>query len=291
MDKKGRRCFYVHMPNSIHYTISQRVSEIFDLYTELHEIRISLFSPEGKLLYPDAVGRPNCRYCTSLRETLKLDSRCQALDRKMMQVSLERRGLVTYTCHAGMREAAAPIFVEDQLAGYVMLGQFRSEAAPEHSPYSDQWMTEQGSDRLETEYKQTAVFPEGKIETLLSMFRYLLEFIIESQLIRHKDYDLIGPVIERIQQIPEQGLTLEEAAQMVGRSPSTVTRLFKKMTGQGFKQYQVRHRMERAAMMLKDSPTTPVGDIARTLGFDDALYFSRAFSRCYGCSPSEFRMR
>ena len=279
------------MHGLINFTINERVSEIFDLYTELHDIRISLFNPEGELVYPDKVGRPNCRHCSLLRDVLKMDSRCRDLDRKMMETSLNRRGMVSYTCHAGMREAAAPVFVNGELAGYVMLGQFRSEAAPRISPYAAAWELEQGNGHLQTEYEKTAIFPEHKIETLLSMFSHLLEFIIESQLIQHKDYDLLEPVIEQIHRYPAKEFTLADAAQMIGRSPSTVTRLFKKVTGYSFKQYQTAYRMAQATALLKSMPNRPVSEIAQTLGFEDPLYFSRAFRRRHGCSPTDFRIR
>ena len=290
MDKSCIHCFYIHMPNRMHFTISQKVSDVFDLYTQLHDIRISLFSPDGELVYPDAVGRPNCRHCALLREQLALDSRCRALDRKMMQASLDHGDMVAYTCHAGMREATAPIFIGGELAGYVMLGQFRSEAAPAVSPYAARWQEEQGSTALQHEYERTAVFPEDKIETLLSMFRHLLEFIIESHLIRHRDYDLLNPVIERIHRHPETELSLQEAGRLMGRSPSTVTRLFRRVTGSSFKQYQTTFKMKQAATLLIQTPSRPVAEIARQLGYDDPLYFSRAFRRHYGCAPTQYRV-
>lgn len=290
MDKSGDIRFICQMLESMHHTISQKVSEIFDLYTELHDIRVTIFSPDGSLIYPDAVNRPNCDHCRLLREDLGFDAKCRELDHKMMKVSLENRDMTTYTCHAGMREVTAPIMVNDELAGYVMLGQFRSESAPAISPYSSDWKKEKGSDALQQAYEQTAIFPEAKIETLLSMFRHLLEFIIGSQMIQHKDYDLIAPIIEMIQQHPEEELQLEEASKKIGRSPSTVSRVFKKVTGRSFKQYQVNHRLERAAGLLKSRPNSPVTEIAATVGYPDALYFSRVFRKQFGCSPSEYRL-
>ena len=291
MDKTSTNCFYVHMLSSMHYTISSKVSEIFDLYTQLHDIRISLFSPDGELVYPDRIGRPNCRHCIMLRQTLGLDARCRELDRKMMQASLERRGMVTYTCHAGMREATEPIFVGEELVGYVMLGQFRSEAAPEQSPYEALWEKQQGNAELQHEYEKTAVFPEDKIETLLSMFRHLMEFIMESRLILHKDYDLLESVIEQIHAHPESNFVLGDAARMVGRSPSTVTRMFKRVTGRSFKQYQMDRRMVQSAVMIRNMPNRPMGEIAAAMGYDDPLYFSRVFKRYHGCSPTAYRER
>ncbi|MDZ8120045.1 PocR ligand-binding domain-containing protein [Pontiella sp. NLcol2] len=277
------------MLESMHHVISQKVSEIFDLYTELHDIRITLFSPDGSLIYPDAVNRPNCDHCRLLREDLGLEMKCRELDHRMMHVAFERQDMITYTCHAGMREVTAPIFVNRELAGYVMLGQFRSESAPEESPYSRDWKKAKGDDALQQAYEQTAVFPEGKIETLIELFHHLLDFIIGDQMIQHKDYDLIAPVIERIREHPEQELQLDEAARTVGRSASTVSRVFKKVTGLSFKQYQVSYRLERAAGLLKSKPNSPVAEIALAVGYDDALYFSRVFRKHFGFSPSEYR--
>jgi AraC-like DNA-binding protein len=275
----------------MHHTISQKVAEIFDLYTELHDIRISLFGPEGRLIYPDAEGRPNCRHCTMLRETLAMDHACRELDRKMMQAAFERKDMITYTCHAGMREATAPLIVNDDLVGFVMLGQFRSEAAPSESPYADRWKSMQGDGELQRAFSQTPVFPEEKIETLLSRFRHLLELMIGGQLIHHKDYDLIEPVIERMRSNPGEQLLLEDASRMIGRSPSTVSRLFKKTTGRSFKQYQVWFRMDVASNLLVSMPTRPVAEIAEAVGFVDPLYFSRLFHKSVGVSPSEYRRK
>lgn len=277
------------MLESMHHLISRRVSEIFDLYTELHSIRISLFGPHGRLLYPDEKGRPNSHHCRLLRETMGMEGLCHNLDRKMMRIASDQRDMISYTCHAGMREAVVPLFVDDQLAGYVMIGQFRSKEAPAESPYAVRWREEQGDDALQQAFSESPVFPEEKIKKLLAMFRQLVELIIRSQLIHHKDYDLIEPVIEQMQQHPGEPLSLEMAARMSGRSPSTVTRLFKKITGKSFKQYQITFRLQRAAEMLTNSPSRPVAEIAAAVGFGDPFYFSRLFHKTIGKSPSEYR--
>ncbi len=220
-----------------------------------------------------------------------MDSLCRELDRKMMQVAFERKEMISYTCHAGMREATVPLMLNHELVGYVMLGQFRSEAAPEISPYSNHWKKEQGNMDLQIEFEQTPIFPEKKIITLLSMFRHMMELIIEGQLIRYKDYDLINPVIEYIHTHLEEKLDLDAASHMIGRSPSTVSRLFKKATGRSFKQYQVWFRLEQASKLLTSMPSCPVTEIAQAVGFDDPLYFSRVFHKHLGSSPSNYRKK
>ncbi len=277
------------MLTTLNHTISQKVAEVFDLYTELHGARVSLFGPDKQPLYPDDSGRPNCAYCRMLREKMGLDAQCRALDQTMMDAALQKKEMISYTCHGGMREAVAPLFSEGQLAGFVMIGQFRSQSAPARSPYADRWEKEQDGTALQQAFGKSTVLPEDKIRILLDMFRQILDLIIRGQLIHHKDYDVIAPVIEQIRNDPAEPLSLEEAARMSGRSPSTVTRIFKKITGGGFKQYQLASRLHAAAEQLKSAPGRPVSEIARSVGFDDPFYFSRLFHRQMGQSPSEYR--
>ena len=46
--------------------------------------------------------------------------------------------------------------------------------------------------------------------------------------------------------------------------------------------------MDRAKSLLQDE-TLSVQEVAFLCGYDDPLYFSRAFSRLYGLSPSLFQ--
>jgi len=289
MDFLGDMRLIRQMLETLTHTISQKVAEIFDLYTELHGARVSLFGSDKRMLYPDEKGRPNCAYCRMLRETLRMDSCCRELDRRMMEAALKQNEMISYTCHAGMREAVAPLIVNNELAGFVMIGQFRSQAAPDGSPYAARWEREQGNQALQAAFADSTILPEEKVEVLLAMLRQLLELIIRGQLIHHKDYDLIESVIEHIRLHPEHPMSLTEAVKISGRSASTVSRLFKKITGQSFKQYQTAFRLQRAAELLESMPNRPVAEIAKAVGFEDPFYFSRQFHKHAGASPSDYR--
>ena len=67
-----------------------------------------------------------------------------------------------------------------------------------------------------------------------------------------------------------------------------VSRLFKEGTGSGFKEYVINKRLERA-MELLTTTDTPVGEIARSVGFENSTYFSTAFKKHYGISPTQLR--
>lgn len=64
--------------------------------------------------------------------------------------------------------------------------------------------------------------------------------------------------------------------------------VFKKEKQMTLFQYHQKARMDEACRLLK-STVCPVGEIARSLGYQDMLYFSRSFHQSTGMSPTTYR--
>ncbi len=84
--------------------------------------------------------------------------------------------------------------------------------------------------------------------------------------------------------------TLSSIASSLPIEPEYLARLFKQQVGCSLGSYATRRAMALAQERLLSDETT-VRNIARALGFSDALYFSRVFKRQVGYSPREFRNR
>lgn len=83
-------------------------------------------------------------------------------------------------------------------------------------------------------------------------------------------------------------ICLTTLADYMQTSIYTVSRLFKECTGQGFKEYIMNKRLQKACSMLETS-SLPVSEIATACGFDDANYFTVVFKRKYGMPPTKYR--
>jgi len=83
---------------------------------------------------------------------------------------------------------------------------------------------------------------------------------------------------------------LHHYATASGLSVSQFSYLFKQHTGISPMNYQTEVRMQRACEYL-DTTQSSIKAIAGQLGYDDPLYFSRAFKKCTGLSPSQYRRR
>lgn len=71
---------------------------------------------------------------------------------------------------------------------------------------------------------------------------------------------------------------------------SIVLRLFRKHAGASIQQWVRAARMHEAARLLA-STGMRVSDVSREVGFPDALYFSRVFSKTFGTPPLDFARR
>ncbi len=65
-------------------------------------------------------------------------------------------------------------------------------------------------------------------------------------------------------------------------------RLFKDITKTSPQEYLLDFRIRRACTLLRET-ALPIGDIARSVGYEDALYFSRLFKQKKDQTPTDYR--
>ncbi|MDR1913262.1 MAG: response regulator [Clostridiales bacterium] len=85
-----------------------------------------------------------------------------------------------------------------------------------------------------------------------------------------------------------EGTSVLSIAAKLYVSPSYLSRLFKKVMGEGCNEYITRKRIEKAKSLL-ESTNLPSGRIAGMVGYQDINYFSVAFKKQTGVSPTKFR--
>ncbi|MGG1518866.1 AraC family transcriptional regulator [Paenibacillus oryzisoli] len=81
-------------------------------------------------------------------------------------------------------------------------------------------------------------------------------------------------------------ITLQKLADRYGKSAQSFSYFFKKHTGVFPIDYLIQHRMKRAQELLTTGSGT-IKQIAESVGYADALYFSRLYKKFYGYTPSQ----
>jgi len=109
---------------------------------------------------------------------------------------------------------------------------------------------------------------------------------------RHPRDRMSLQLVERVREFVANNyagaLTREQIAAELGVSPAYVSRVFRQQCGMALWDYVNEYRIARACELLKHSDLT-VTEVAFTVGFNDAAYFSRAFRKETGQSPAAYR--
>jgi len=184
-----------------------------------------------------------------------------------------------------------------------------------NTPWTIYWMHIQGSlshlfmRRLSAEYgiKRIGIHQAitDAFDRLLTMHKgqpKLEKYLESAQQARLLLTQLIAPAAVQSSPTSEQHIhtvfnsllsescSLEYLAKQLDVSRTSLRRLTQKYFKQSPMAYFNKLKMERAALMIEQTELS-VGAIAKGLGFQDALYFSRAFKKYHGESPSSFKER
>lgn len=109
-----------------------------------------------------------------------------------------------------------------------------------------------------------------------------------SPLLRSSRFRSIDRTVSYLHENMSEQLTLNDMVDHSGLSKSHFIRLFKDQTGHTPMDYFIQLKMQHACMLLAYGQAS-VGQIGEELGYHDQYYFSRAFRKVIGMSPTMYR--
>ncbi|MDA3962755.1 MAG: helix-turn-helix domain-containing protein [Planctomycetota bacterium] len=187
-----------------------------------------------------------------------------------------------FTCHLGLREYRAPVFVDAKLVGVWMLGPVKGTTRRPQHIHATEWAT------LPSDFS-------GQIATVAAMLVSHTALLDPERLnyaLRVQSARSQQPAMRQALDIlnAELGADLraKDIARRVGLSPAHFVTSFKACTGHTFGEL-LETRLMRNATRLLLHDELPLRAIASKLRYSSSSYFSRVFRRHFGCTPSEFR--
>lgn len=155
------------------------------------------------------------------------------------------------------------------------------------------YLTQENMQGLANELAYTLVNFEKVFEDSDEIVDYLCDMIDKIQR-ENMNAKRIDPNIERVIDIIhneyEKPLSLDEMSMRLDLTSSYISRLFKKETGQNFKDYLTRFRMMKAKELLLESNFN-INEIALKTGYLNGDQFGRAFKQLEGMTPYEYRKK
>lgn len=109
-----------------------------------------------------------------------------------------------------------------------------------------------------------------------------------SEINKMKLSTVMQKAIDYIKKNYNKDLTVELAAEYVGKTPNYFSHIFKKELGISFTEYVNEIRISKACDLILHSNLL-IYEIGEQVGYRDYAYFTQIFKKFKGCSPTDFR--
>jgi AraC-like DNA-binding protein len=102
---------------------------------------------------------------------------------------------------------------------------------------------------------------------------------------------LVARALSLLHGAPQRPWTLAALAEQTGSSRSVLAERFARFVGQPPMHYLTQWRMQSAIRLLAEPGARKVAAVAEAVGYESEAAFSRAFKKCVGIAPGEWRQR
>ncbi len=141
---------------------------------------------------------------------------------------------------------------------------------------------------------ETSTQPAGDIHAQGILYGIMYELISrlpssERGASRSRSKELhIRQAIEYIENSYSQKITILDISRSVGLDRTYLSSLFKERFGVSLQAFMLEYRMNRAMELLHHTSLS-VGEVSRSVGYDDPFLFSKMFKKLKGVSPKKLR--
>jgi AraC-like DNA-binding protein len=269
--------------------ISPQVQEIFDHFSYSFRVRTVLYDLFGKVII-SGLSASDSKFCSLIKSYPEGLEKCRRMDERMQAEASNSGRRICYTCHAGLREYVCPLFIDGHNYGFAMLGQIRQTNTCDPY-YARNWHDRYSNNSLEEAFLDLPFYTERELSHLLGLFEPLVDYIMKNEFIRPRNNQVVESVLKLIRSAKDtSSLSLEDVAEKLYRSPSSVTHILKECTGMSFKQLHVDYRLKIAENLMSRQEDLSIKQIAELSGFSDQFHFSRLFKKYRGLCPRDFRI-
>lgn len=271
----------------------EKLNALLRDFYKLTNIRITVFDSDfHELTY---VPEENTPLCTLLRAS-GAEEACHACDRAACSRAVAQSQLepLTYRCHAGLMESIMPFYVQNTLAGYLILGQTLA-----YSSYDEAFVQVERRCRhlnidpaqLRTACETTRLVSEDYFLSAAHILHAVASYLTLEKMATLKEDRVAARLDQYVRAHFTENITAESICRQLKIGKTQLYGLSKQLYGSGVAQKVRELRIEKARELLAQRPDLRVNDVAEACGFSDYNYFISVFSRMTGESPSHFRRR
>lgn len=263
----------------------QSLEKLLRDFYNLTNIKTCLYDSEGNELcyYPTKLNS----FCRILRKDEEIDKKCRECDKNAFAVCKKTRSQYVYTCHAGLQECVSPIICDNQIIGFIMIGQIKSNS-------EDNFLN--SSKNIDTKLKESLYsayknLPSISNEKLLSAF-HILDACASYELLKTLMHIHKKPIDSQIDKYIHDNLSRQISVSGLCSefhlSRHEIYNICDEYFSNTPAEYIKKCRLTHACKLLSTT-NLPINKIAIECGIPDYNYFSKVFKANYGISPTKYK--
>lgn len=264
---------------------SEKLHDIMTHFYTLTKIRIVIFDDEfNKIL---SVPENDCSFCSAIKENPILRERCLICDKNARTECRSTSRMHTYTCHAGLTEAIAPLKMNNIILGYIMLGQIIDKYEKKKKKNDIiKYIGDYISRDLTAEYGKLTTKSKKQIEAASNIMEACSCYLWANRLVTVNEDCLSVLISTYINKNLTADLSVDKLCSYFHLSRNKLYKVSHDNYGMGIAAYVRKLRVQNAAALLKAGST--VANAAISSGFEDYNYFSEIFKKETGMLPSKY---
>lgn len=195
-----------------------------------------------------------------------------------------------YTCHMGLTEAIVPILQDDEIVGYLMMGQIIEENNREHifgciEKFSDD---DKARKLLYENIDKNVITTHDRINYCINILKVMIEYMNLSYVFQKSNESLYTKAKRYIADNMAKPVLPKDICRSVGVSSNTLYKAVKARKGISPTELIRQIKITEAKRKLSTTEQS-ISDVAESIGIPDVNYFIRVFKREVGVSPFKYR--
>lgn len=260
----------------IKYNLAKLEKILDDIYGILG-LGLALFDDKFNRLYMRA--NATDPLCALIQKTQDGENKCGCSDLELVKECASCSKCASHICHAGLLDTAVPIFKNERIVAYLIIGRLRTDKTDAARLASPEKNAE-----LDAYYHAMPYYSEEKFRCLIDLVSNLLfENAIE---IKHDSF--IYRAVDYIEHNLSEKITVGSICSSLYCSKNLLYRSFKSFFNCTVNEYVTDERIKKAKKLLTNTDMN-VSVIAGSVGFENYSYFSRLFKEKTGVSPIRYR--
>ena len=259
-------------------------------FHRITKLKIVLYNEERKVIYSYPEGM--CDFCTKVREYKTLEKDCINCDNIGFDGSEKTKAPYIYSCHMGLEEAVAPIYENDVIIGYLMIGQILCSENYNHTVERIMATTEKHGITHNEFLDILGKMPckdRDFINSCVNIMSMCASYLYFNKIIKNRKDIISAQIKEYIDSHLSDAITVSDLCGRFHISKPALYNLSIRIFNKGIKEYIRSATIQKAKQMLLNTPEKSIQDIAKETGFKDCNYFTRYFGKTEGMTPTGFR--